>query len=796
MVDVPGYGPLDAKLAIVGARPGKEEAKGGRPFIGASGSLLRRLLYQAGVDPSECYITNAVTTHDPNRDLPTLGEIHEARPRLAAELRRVSPNCVLVLGGEANYALNGRKGIDAWRGSILESSLIPGLKTVCAWHPANIQRTFERSYILDLDLRRAIKQSEFPEIRRPERIFHLDPDIETCINFLDAIPPGARVTVDIECPMRAEGLYCVGVGWNAKEILCIPFVGGSYLPLSHLATVVRRLNSVLETNPICGQNIGFDVHRLEAFGFRIKEIGFDTMLAHHLLWPEAGTKQKGYEGKENFSGGHDLGFISSIYTEEPYYKFELHEAFQTSPPNWRMMWEYNCKDVAVTHESMDALQVELDEFNQDAYFREHVLSLIRPVWRMQSRGLEIDSEALRTKRARYELETKVLQARFERLIGFECNVKSAPDIRHLLYTHFQLPVKKKTAKGGGASTDEETLRILAYTSPYAPVLKGVLDIRERRTMLSGFMQLESATDGRYRAAYLIHGTDSGRLSSRSPKDLDGRKGPQLQNIPKSFRSIFRATKDHVIMQADLRRAEAMFVAYDAQEEALIEIFQDPSRDLYRELAEYALSRKIEKGSVERECFKSVCHASNYKMGAKRFITVLRLKGIDIEDIYVRGITKPLAKGEYLMGTYHQRFKNIRPWQNELGDQVRRTRTLHDVFGRRRFFMGRMDDSLSRIACSYRPQATIVGVTNQAFRRLDAQGAPIILQVHDSLALEINVSAIVETATQVEAAFNHPITLHGRTFVIPIDLQIGLNWGELREYNEKEDRTSYGVNIAN
>ena len=52
------------------------------------------------------------------------------------------------------------------------------------------------------------------------------------------------------------------------------------------------------------------------------------------------------------------------------------------------------------------------------------------------------------------------------------------------------------------------------------------------------------------------------------------------------------------------------------------------------------------------------------MGAKRFITVLRLKGIDIEDIYVRGITKPLAKGEYLMGTYHQRFKRIRPWQQE------------------------------------------------------------------------------------------------------------------------------------
>jgi DNA polymerase len=180
---------------------------------------LRRLLNQNGVDPSSCYITNAVKTYDPKRDLPTAAEIREAQPGLREELELVGPNCVLVLGGEANLALNGHTGIDAWRGSILESSLIPGLKTVSAWHPANILRTFERSYILDLDIQRAIQQSRFPEIRAPERNAIIDPDITQCMEFLDAIPDGVRVTIDIECPMMGDGLYCIGIGWQKHEAL-------------------------------------------------------------------------------------------------------------------------------------------------------------------------------------------------------------------------------------------------------------------------------------------------------------------------------------------------------------------------------------------------------------------------------------------------------------------------------------------------------------------------------------------------------------------------------------------------
>ena len=44
---------------------------------------------------------------------------------------------------------------------------------------------------------------------------------------------------------------------------------------------------------------------------------------------------------------------------------------------------------------------------------------------------------------------------------------------------------------------------------------------------------------------MIHGTDSGRLSSRAV-----RKGPQLQNIPKSARKIFKVLKRNNSIQRE------------------------------------------------------------------------------------------------------------------------------------------------------------------------------------------------------------------------------------------------------
>jgi len=785
-----------AKLAIVGARPGKEEARLGHPFVGGSGEELWKLLGSHHVSRSQCLVTNAVLTFDPNRALPTTGEIHAEQARLRAELEAFPANVILALGNEALYALCGIRGIDNWRGSILESTLLPGRKVVAAWHPANILRTYERRYILDADLRRAVAQSAFPEIRRPERNFNIDPTLEQCQEFL--LGCDDEVVVDIECSPRNHYLWCVGIGRisDSKNILSIPFTRGD-LTISERIIVIRLLQDVFNRCGVIGQNVGFDKWILEKFGFRIPRITFDTMLAHHLLWPEAGIKLTTDQGKDNFSGGHDLGFISSCYTEEPYYKHEGHLREDT-PEAFRKLRLYNCKDVAVTIESAVGLRHELKEFGQTDYYYTHTNQLIDPVWRMQGNGLEIDTEALQDRKQRLELENKVLQGRLNQAVGFGCNVRSTVHLRYLLYDKLHLPIKKRTKKGGAPSTDEETLRTLAYNSPYTDLFKLILDVRERRTLLSGFMQLETSKDGRYRAAYLIHGTDSGRLSSRAPKDLDGRIGPQLQNVPVHFRNVFRARAGYGIMGADLRRAEAMFVAYDSSDPGLIHAFETDGFDLYVDLGEHTLGvtfldlqKEIRK--VYRDCFKQVCHASNYGMGADKLIAVLRLKGIDIEDINVRGIHQPKRKAQYFLEGYHERFPAVRGrWQARIREEVRTKRTLFDALGRRRFFMGRMDEALFRIAYSYRPQASVVGITNMAVRRLDAWGWTLVLQVHDFVGVEYELEREKECYKAFLEAFNTPLTLNGRTFTIPVDIKAGPNWRDMKPVEIAEDELADSV----
>lgn len=772
----------NARIALVGARPGKEEARLGHPFVGGSGEELWKLLTHHRVNRTQCLVTNSVLTFDPDRALPTPSEIRENLPRLRAELEAYPTNVIIALGNEALQALCGIRGIDNWRGSILESTLLPGRKVVAAWHPANILRTYERRYILDADLRRAVAQSLFPEIRRPDRNFIIDPTMDQCVEYLRSI--GDEICVDVECTRQLHHLRCVGVGdmRNSKDILCIPIMRGQ-MTISEKIVVIRELQKVFDRCGVVGQNIGFDKWVLELFGFRVPRLTFDTMLSHHLLWPEAGMKLKDDAGKDNFAGGHDLGFICSCYSEEPYYKHEGHLREDTEE-EWRKHWIYNCKDVAVTIESAVGLRNELQEFGQTDYYYSEVNQLIDPVWRMQDNGLDIDAEALKERKQRAQLENRVLQGRLNRAVGFPINVRSTVHLRYLLHDKLHLPIKKRTKKTGAPSTDEDTLRTLAWNSPYTDLFKLILDVRERRTLLSGFMQLETSQDGRYRAAYLIHGTDSGRLSSRAPKDLDGRQGPQLQNIPVHFRNIFRAPPGFGLMGADLRRAEAMFVAYDSGDVGLIQGFETPGYDPYVGLGEYVLGIKFAEQSKEmfviyRDCFKQVTHASNYGMGPDKLIGVLRLKGIDIEDINVRGIHKPKHKAEYFLNGYHERFPAVRGrWQARLREEVRTKRTLYDAFGRRRFFMGRMDESLFRIAFSYRPQASVVGITNRAFRKLDAQGWKMVLQVHDFVGIEYALDRKAECYHALQEAFNTPLTLNGRTFTIPLDIKAGPNWRDM------------------
>lgn len=105
---VPGEGPIDARLFILGEAPGEEEDKTGRPFVGRAGMFLNKALAEAGLDREKLFITNAVKCRPPKNRKPKADELLSCRPFLDRQLELVQPEWICTLGAvSTNLFLEG-----------------------------------------------------------------------------------------------------------------------------------------------------------------------------------------------------------------------------------------------------------------------------------------------------------------------------------------------------------------------------------------------------------------------------------------------------------------------------------------------------------------------------------------------------------------------------------------------------------------------------------------------------------------------------------------------------------------
>jgi DNA polymerase len=98
---VPGEGPEDATVMVVGEAPGRFEDEQGRPFVGRAGQLLDELLAAAGLARAEVFITNVVKARPPGNRDPTRAEVGHWMPVLEQQLALVAPQLVVPLGRHA-----------------------------------------------------------------------------------------------------------------------------------------------------------------------------------------------------------------------------------------------------------------------------------------------------------------------------------------------------------------------------------------------------------------------------------------------------------------------------------------------------------------------------------------------------------------------------------------------------------------------------------------------------------------------------------------------------------------------
>jgi DNA polymerase len=325
-------------ILILGEAWGEDELRARTPFVGWAGQELNRMLREASIERSACFLTNVFNLHPPGNKVgafcgpkpkamqgyPPLNpyghqgggyvreEFTSEFDRLGEEILQCNPNIIIALGNTAMWALLGRTAISKFRGTTQLSTLTAaGYKVLPTFHPSYIARgnwSDRPTVVMDLD--KARRESGFPEVRRPSREIWIEPKLEDLDAFRSKIT--GQVAVDIET--HGQQITCIGFGASESLALVVPFYdrrrkGGNYW----FTTEAERkawdfVGDILGDPKIrkVFQNGLFDI----AFIWRttgIKTYGaeHDTMLLHHALFPESLKS---------------LGFLGSLYTDEGSWK--------------------------------------------------------------------------------------------------------------------------------------------------------------------------------------------------------------------------------------------------------------------------------------------------------------------------------------------------------------------------------------------------------------------------------------------------------------------------------------------
>lgn len=570
---VEGVGPLNAPIMVIGEALGTEERLKGEPFIGWSGQFLREMCERAGLDWTSMRVDNVVQ-YQPDRNdfrvfytnIPPRGSIgiptEELRlwhTDLKQRILKIRPKVIVVAGDHSLYALTGNKASTLWRGSVIPYTdqdfschIIPIV------HPSYARRCYTMTstklkdmrqpwfYISVFDLKKArrIADEGWKPLERIEEIF---PTYNRTMEYLEeamAMPSETLFISDVET-IRREHIKCVGITHRKDYGLCIPFVangaGKPYYSLAQEHEVWKLMDKVFSTHRIGNQTIDFDLAQFwRDVGMDVTEsVYLDTAVLHAVLYPEL---------------RHDLGFLTSIYTDMPYFKYLGKQSENKS--NIAQTFTYNCYDLQSTYEIAEELIKEAKAEGMWEYYLTKRLPLLKWTIRQHRHGLSVD-ETKRTPigQALWQEEIQPKQQALNKallesdypyqndkpnktvlekfgLLGIEddpgvdvVNVRSPVQVVALL----------RALGYSISSSDEETLKGLDESI----VAKTITELRSAYSLLGSVSKPEDK-DGRFRTAIKLYPTETTRLSST--KSHYG-TGANMQNVTQRARPLFCGSED-------------------------------------------------------------------------------------------------------------------------------------------------------------------------------------------------------------------------------------------------------------
>jgi uracil-DNA glycosylase len=806
---VPGIGPSDAKIAIVGEAPGAEEDSQGIPFVGEAGRMLNRILKESGLDRHSIYLTNVVKRRPPNNDFKRVAETGETLEssitKLREELLALNPNVLVPLGNNALEAITGKKGISKYRGSVLSANF-GNFKAIPTIHPAAL--LYDRGdkvkkegaeisiQVIIADFMKVQRESLFREIRTIPRKLEIVKDAYKLHTILSSYPSVHEVSIDIE---TYKGIpVCIALAFNPYHSISIPLLsipglgGGIDITQTELVAIYQVLSKYLNRPDIkfIGQNFKFDHEKLISIS-RLVEPTIDKLHADtSLMMGVAYT-----EFKKN------LAFMASLFTNEPYWKDEGKE-FNPKKDTADRLLLYNAKDAAVTYEIKNALDKEIGEFdelfpghNLHGFYYGFVNKLHDFYLDIEMEGLDVDKDQYWKVVGDYKTKIAAAQIELNELVGHEVNVKSPKDIPHLIFVELGLPHRP--------DLQEDTLVALwgnhtTEGSKESVIISKILQLRQLRTNY-GFLFTKvkkgSKTydfpkwdiDGRIRTTYRITGTETGRTSTGTlgPPIRPWASGMAFQTLPKhgpfakDIRSIFIAPPGYVLLEADLSQAEARIVAILADDDYTLKLFD--TVDIHTETAKWIFPNVEKITSDQRFIGKMARHSGNYGTGKRTFMlavnSLAKKFGLDVQ-LSEKG-------AQNILNVFHTRTPKIRgTFQREVLEQVNKDRTLFNPFGRMRQFFGilKQEEIFAQL-----PQSTVPDHLRAAGFRIKDRipGIRICAEQHDALLFKLpeeswkDQAKIIKEEMEVAIDFKACSLPRGK-LVIPAECKVGTRYSDLEK----------------
>jgi DNA polymerase-1 len=751
------------KIAFIGEAPGAEEERCGGAFVGKAGQLLTELLQHAGINRSQCYFDNVFQFRPPRSDVtPFLRvqdnktrespEYHESKENLRQRLANSNANVIVALGNVPLYALTGKTNVTKQRGSILESTLLPGRKVIPVIHPSAALREFLFRYYIVNDLTRVRKEAESPDIKILNRNLVLNPSMNDVEDFIARCRTLPRIAYDIE--VKGMELSHLAIASESDFAMCIPFVNGleDYWSPDQEAHIMCLVADLMQDTGVekIGQNLSFDATFLYSKYNIVGTPLQDTMIAAGILYPD-------------FPKG--LDFLVAQYCDgEPYYKDDGKEWFKNPFGSEEIFRRYNAMDAAVLMEIFPSQEEELKkQGNYQAYLSQK--ALLHPLVYAGNKGIQMDVEAMAEESKQCAKNIDRLQAELNEVSGRELNPNSPKQLKEYFYIE-----KKQRAytKNGNITVDDKALkRMSAKGLKEADI---ILELRKERKMQGTYYEMKLDPDNRLRCSFNPVGTAQGRISSS--KTIRG-TGANLQNQPWQMNALMKADPDHILVNQDLGQAENRVVAFVSGEHKMMKAFEE-GIDIHTQTASMIYEVPPEDISKDqRDWGKRANHGLNYDLGYRSFA------------LYYQ-ITEKESK--HIVERYHHIYKGVREWHATVREELsRNNKTLINCFNRKRTFLDRWGHDLFKVAYSYIPQSTIAELMNTygvcfLYERQDLfPEVQFLNTIHDSIRyqipLDVGTHRIVEIISRVKESLEHELEWRGKTFSIPVDTEMGFTFNK-------------------